>query len=339
MITDPADDSIIVSIRHQDAVVKYSRTTGELIWILGPHANWKKEFQPFLFTPVGAPFEWSYHQHAPLITPDGTILLFDNGNFRASPFDGQEPFESIAPLDNYSRAVEYAIDETTMEIRQVWEYGSAVDEPLYAFAVGDVDWLPTTGNVLVHFGGTRVMGGVSVADLGLGIIVARVQEVTHETPARKVFDLLVYDPEEVLALVYRSQRIPSLYESSVMVSSLGPVAVGSVPDGAEIPGTPLTLDKAAGGDISLAWGRSCVASDLDYSIYEGTLGDFSSHLPLTCTTGGASSEMVTPRAESSYYLIVPTNGADEGSYGRATDVGERPVSAEACLLQALATCP
>jgi arylsulfate sulfotransferase len=87
---DPSDDSIIVSVRHQDAIVKFSRSTGQLKWILATHENWPVELQPFLLTPVGAPFEWHYHPHAPMVTRSGTVLLFDNRNNRASPFDGRQ---------------------------------------------------------------------------------------------------------------------------------------------------------------------------------------------------------------------------------------------------------
>ena len=41
VIHDPRDDSFIVSLRHQDAVIKIDRQTGVLKWILGPHANWR----------------------------------------------------------------------------------------------------------------------------------------------------------------------------------------------------------------------------------------------------------------------------------------------------------
>ena len=88
------------------------------MWILGNHSNWAAEFQPYLLTPVG-PLEWPYHQHAPTITAEGTILLFDNGNDRASPFDGVPRMELS---ESYSRAVEYAIDEDSMEVTQVWEF-------------------------------------------------------------------------------------------------------------------------------------------------------------------------------------------------------------------------
>ncbi len=209
VIDDPRDDSIITSLRHQDAVVKFSRTTGKLKWILGPHDNWSEPFQQFLLTPVGKPFEWQYHQHSPTITPAGTILLFDNGNFRASPFDGRT---KLPNSQNYSRAVEYAIDEQKMEVRQVWEYGKDIPDYLYAGHIGDANWMRTTGNVLITFGGTSYTGGVANADQGLGDVSTRIIEVTHATPAVKVFDLLVYDPApHARVQVFRSERIPDLY--------------------------------------------------------------------------------------------------------------------------------
>jgi len=209
VIDDPRDDSIIISLRHQDALVKFSRATGELKWILGPHANWSPAFQRYLLTPVGQPFLWQYHQHSPMITPAGTILVFDNGNCRASPFDGNA---RLADKKNYSRAVEYAVDEQNMEVRQVWEYGKDAEEPLFAGHIGDANLLSRTGNVLITFGGTSFTGGVKNNDLGLGAVSTRIIEVTHDTPAEKVFDMLVYDPERGSRLqIYRSERIPDLY--------------------------------------------------------------------------------------------------------------------------------
>ena len=118
VIEDPSDDSLIVSMRMQNAVIKFSRATGQLRWILGPPANWGPAWQPYLLTPVGDPFVWQYAQHAPILTPQGTLILFDNGNYRASPFD-----PTVPDSNNYSRAVEYSINEQTMEVSQVWDYG------------------------------------------------------------------------------------------------------------------------------------------------------------------------------------------------------------------------
>ncbi len=188
VIHDPSDDSIITSYRHQDAVVKFSRQTGEIIWILGPHENWdQQEFGQYLLTPQSEhEFFFPYHQHAPDITDEGTIMIFDNGNNRASP-----PDPILPDSDNFSRAVEYQINEETNEIDIVWEYGQFEEETIYTFFIGDADYLPLTGNALITFGGTQP---------------ARLIEVTRTTPAQKVFDLSL--PGN---FSYRSERLHTLY--------------------------------------------------------------------------------------------------------------------------------
>lgn len=74
VVDDTSDGSLIVSMRNQDAIIKFSRA-GQLKWILGPHENWGPEWQPYLLTPVGTPFEWNYAQHAPTLTPQGTLFF------------------------------------------------------------------------------------------------------------------------------------------------------------------------------------------------------------------------------------------------------------------------
>jgi arylsulfate sulfotransferase len=213
---DPRDDSVLVSLRHQDAVLKFSRYTGELIWILGNHANWKPAWQPFLLTPVGSPFDWQYHQHAPMVTGDGTILLFDNGNYRASPFDGNP---KLPDDQSASRAVEYAIDEANMEVTEVWEWGLDVPDPLYSYYISDADWQPQTGNILIDFGGHTYYDHELIATFGWGERAVRIVEVTHDTPAVKVFDLIMYNPDPIGRIAsFRAERIPSLYPPHVTVT-------------------------------------------------------------------------------------------------------------------------
>ncbi|MEM7280741.1 MAG: aryl-sulfate sulfotransferase [Pseudomonadota bacterium] len=204
---DEVDDAILASLRHQDAVVKFSRATGELIWIMGPHANWEGFEQYLLTPPPGEVFEWQYHQHAPMITPAGTILLFDNGNRKASPFTGEVP---LGPEFNYSRAVEYRVDEVNMTISQVWEYGSS--EGLYTPFIGDADWMSETGNVLITFGGFCNLNGMPSENLGQCRTSGRIIETTYDTKTR-VFDLSVEDPDTTTTgyRVYRSERVGSLY--------------------------------------------------------------------------------------------------------------------------------
>ncbi len=211
LIEDPRDDTLIVSMRQQNAVIKFFRDTGQIKWILGPHENWGPEFQQYLLTPVGTPFAWQYGQHAPIITPQGTLLVYDNGNFRASPFDPFVPDE-----DNYTRAVEYDIDETNMTVSQVWEYGSSIAEPIFTGQVGNADWLPQTGNVLINFGFIWYINGVRPSPFSTNASMIRIKEVTHEPNPEVVFDLAFFDYANTNSnylgcWTYRCHRIPDLY--------------------------------------------------------------------------------------------------------------------------------
>ena len=119
------------------------------------------------------------------------------------------------------------------------------------------------------------------------------------------------------------------------------VPAGSVPDGDDVPGVPLTLRKSTvPGKINLAWDASCRSGDSDYAIYEGVLGNFTSHLQRMCGTGGLLAATLTPASGNRYYLVVPVNpDGVEGSYGTASNGTPRPASASACFPQQFAACP
>jgi hypothetical protein len=116
------------------------------------------------------------------------------------------------------------------------------------------------------------------------------------------------------------------------------VGAGSVPDGGDVSGTPLTLSKGAGDTVALDWGASCVAADADYAVYEGSLGSFTSHIPRACTTGGALSFSLTPAVGDAYYLIVPVHADREGSYGTDSAGTQRPQGTSSCSQQTLHAC-
>ncbi len=119
----------------------------------------------------------------------------------------------------------------------------------------------------------------------------------------------------------------------------GGTAAGRVPDGDDVPGVPLTVTKVGGGDLTLAWSSSCLGTDNDYEIYEGTIGGtFTSHAARVCTTGGATSFSLTPAGGDTYYLVVPRNAANEGSYGTGSDGLERGTGGGQCLPQSVGAC-
>ena len=155
---DEANDAIIVSGRVQ-GTVKLTRNN-EVIWILAPHRGWDqagdgtdlstKLLQPLdaSGTPITDPdvlagftdhseFSWAWYQHAPELTPHGTLFLFDNGDNRH--YEGRPIF---------SRAVEYRIDDEALTIQQVWEYGRERGVATYSGIVSDVDYHETENTVV-----------------------------------------------------------------------------------------------------------------------------------------------------------------------------------------------
>jgi len=116
------------------------------------------------------------------------------------------------------------------------------------------------------------------------------------------------------------------------------IGAGRVGDGGAAPGVPLTAAKGAGDSIVLSWGVSCVSSDADYAVYEGSLGDFTSHAPAACSTAGALSFGLTPAAGDSYYLVVAVHADREGSYGTDGGGAERPQGASSCVPRSLHAC-
>tara|TARA_B100000315_G_scaffold256476_1_gene302486 strand:+ start:127 stop:1386 length:1260 start_codon:yes stop_codon:yes gene_type:complete len=202
---DASDDSIIVSLRTQDCIIKFDHGSGELKWILGDHGNWQKPWSDKLLKPVGD-VDWQYHQHDCSVTPDGTILCFDNGNFRATPFA-----EKMAVEESYSRAVEFAVDEAAMTVEQVWAYGKDPGERLFACYQGGAYRQPKTGNTFMTYGGICTIDGEPSANIEEAFAQARLIEITPDKEI--VFDLWIdaSDEDEPLPLSsFRAEFVADL---------------------------------------------------------------------------------------------------------------------------------
>jgi hypothetical protein len=203
---DPNDDSFIVSVRHQDAVIKIDRQSGQLIWILGTHDNWQAPWSDYLLEPQGD-LQWQYHEHGPEVGEKGSIILFDNGNGRASALQEELPRDQ-----RYSRAVEFAVNRDAMTVSQEWDYGGLGDEWFYSPYISDADWLPVTGNVLVTDGGHRDdEDGLPSEVFADGQPWAQIFELDRTEPVEKVFHLVMKDEPPAGYQVYRAQRLSDLY--------------------------------------------------------------------------------------------------------------------------------
>lgn len=144
---DEKTNSITLSGRHQDAVINIDYNSGKLNWIIGDKTEWSSEYQKYFFTPVGPDFEWQWSQHAAMITPEGYVFIFDNGNNKSKIKDSYVDAEN-----SYSRGVMYKIDTKNMTIEQVYEYGKERGSSFYSPYISDVDYLDK-GHYIVHSGG------------------------------------------------------------------------------------------------------------------------------------------------------------------------------------------
>ena len=147
---DEANDLVLLSSRHIDAIVAVDKTDKSLKWILGDPEGWSEEYKKYFFTPVGDNFEWQYAQHQVTILSNGDIMCFDNGAGRTKV---TKPESKVTGDDVYSRAVIYRIDTDKMTIRQIWEYGKEVGPEFYSeWVSGAIGLDSDPKNIWITFG-------------------------------------------------------------------------------------------------------------------------------------------------------------------------------------------
>ena len=122
------DGNILLSSRHLDEITKIDRQTGDIIWRWGGHYCKNNQFT-FFNDSIGFS-----HQHHIRRLPNGNYTLFDNGNLHSPQF---------------SRAVEYQLDQTNKTATLVREYRN--NPVTYSVAMGSCQRLPN-GNTLVGWG-------------------------------------------------------------------------------------------------------------------------------------------------------------------------------------------
>lgn len=226
---DKKTDSITLSGRHQDAVINISYQTGELNWIIGNSTNWSSEYQKYFFTPVGDNFEWQWSQHAAMITPEGYVFLFDNGNNKSKNKD-----EYVDASNSYSRGVMYKIDTENMTIEQVFEYGKEKGSSFYSPYISDVDYLDKN-HYIIHSGGIVYVDGKNSNQpagfsKGAKLVSDTVELLNNEvifeiilpTNNYRVEKMSLYSESENFTLV-KANRLGSLGKTDVTKKKVGPI--------------------------------------------------------------------------------------------------------------------
>ena len=194
---DAERNTLIVSSRHLDQVIglRYhdddDGKAGELLWSLGVGGTIDLEGDEIR------------HQHAVELEEDGSLLMYDNGNFRPGTVlsGGQTPA--------FSRAVRYAVDLEARTATQVWEHRDIWPDgrPVFTPFLGDVDLEPN-GNVLITHG-----GGSSTTGVLMGRIIEVVPgDAPDGSSDETVFDITIGDGTAPGGwTLYRAERLPSLY--------------------------------------------------------------------------------------------------------------------------------
>ncbi len=202
---DSNDDTFMISLRHQDCIVKFRRGTGELVWILGNHTQWRRPWSDYVLKPE-AGLDWQFHQHDCSVPAPGRVMCFDNGNYRSGAFEPR-----LDDVRNFSRLVEFEVDAKAMTVRQVWSWGSSPQDRTYACYQGGALRLPKTGNTFGTFGGICLSNGVPTSESEGSFGCSRLVEVTPS--GEIVFDMRIDDsgaahPRAFSA--FRSTHVPAV---------------------------------------------------------------------------------------------------------------------------------
>ena len=160
---DPDDDSIIISSRHQSAIIKIGRDK-KVKWILSAPKGWRSPWKDALLTPVDKEgktikctdvsceggFDWTWTQHTAFRIDSKSdkdviyVSAFDNGDAR-----GME--QPALPDMKYSRSVIYKIDQKKMTVEQVWQWGEERGHSLFSAVTSLTEYQADKDSVMMYF--------------------------------------------------------------------------------------------------------------------------------------------------------------------------------------------
>jgi len=151
---DQTDNSLIISSRNQNLVMKIDYKTQKIKWILSgkKRSAWPKAYRKYLLKASGK-ISWPGGQHAAIVDPttlgnqSALKLLIFNNNIAV----GDTKTSLKASSGKYSEGVEYKINEKTKTIKQVGAYGKSLGKANFANIIGSNRYL-SAANRLVDFG-------------------------------------------------------------------------------------------------------------------------------------------------------------------------------------------
>lgn len=212
---DEANDLVLMSARHKDAIVAVNHSDKSLAWILGDPEGWDVTDESLFFTPVGDNFEWFYAQHEVTMLDNGDVMLFDNGSYKVK--DPDDP-NRVSGDDVYSKAVIYHLDTDAMTAEMVFEYGKERGETWYSDWVSGVNSLDGTKDNLWITAGSHLYDAANdTHDFGpADMLTAGLQKTTHidQVVNGELAYELTISGESFTSLTFRSFRLDFYSEGS-----------------------------------------------------------------------------------------------------------------------------
>jgi len=137
------EDAVLLSARQQDTIIKMTYPEGEIEWLFGYPDQWHTDLEEYVLESIDDQLKYPAGQHAVMEMPDQDgndstldIMLFDNNNILTR---GDEEIS-----EDYSRAVQYRVDQENLTVEEIWSYGEERGEELYTAIVSDADYLPAS---------------------------------------------------------------------------------------------------------------------------------------------------------------------------------------------------
>jgi arylsulfate sulfotransferase len=147
---DESDDSIVISSRHQDLVMKLDYQTLNFKWIFcsRPASKWPKSYRKYLLTTADSQTHFTGGQHAATIWSTSKanqkqLVLFNNN---VAVTNGDKKTSK-----KYSEGASYVIDEKAMTVKSTWRYGESLGTTNFSNVIGSTRKL-SNQNYLIDFG-------------------------------------------------------------------------------------------------------------------------------------------------------------------------------------------
>ncbi|WP_156470469.1 aryl-sulfate sulfotransferase [Levilactobacillus senmaizukei] len=190
---DKNDDSIVISSRNQDLIMKLDYQTDHIKWIYTgkQKSSWPSAYRKYLLKPAkGTTITGGQH---------GLYLLNNDDKHSANSEDFMLYDNNIAVTNGnkktsgrYSQAVQYHVDTQKMTIKQTWAYGQSLGKTNFTPVIGYAQKL-TNDNVLIDFGFKN--GGKESNIIEVNQSGKQVFNVTMKSAASKAY-------------AYRAYRVP-----------------------------------------------------------------------------------------------------------------------------------